>query len=187
MAQGWTGGGMSVFTVCVAGAESTGKSWLAGKLATHFGIVVVPEYAREYCAVHGNDLTLEQLHHIAEQQDAAIRGAMADDEATKSSVVIADTDAIVTSVWAQFSLGENPASFGDGFVEADLVLVMENDLPWEDDGVRCQSSQTARDRFRRLLTAELDRRHMPWVGIAGAGERRLANALEAIEACRAAR
>ncbi len=173
---------MSVLTICVAGAESTGKSWLASKIAAHFGVIAVKEYARAYCATHGNDLTMEQLVHIGQVQDSNIRGTVMTSFNAGVFPVVADTDAIVTSVWARFSGAPLDPWFAGNLFESDLYLVMENDLPWEDDGVRIQTEQRQRDRFRAALTRELDRRKLCWVGIAGIGEKRFERALAAIAA-----
>ncbi len=171
---------MSIFNVCVAGAESTGKSWLAAKIAAHFGVVPVTEYARAYCAKHGNDLSMEQLVHVGQVQDSNIRGMLSQSFNAGAALVVADTDAIVTSVWARFSGEPLDPWFGGDLFESDLYLVMENDLPWEDDGVRIQTDQRQRDRFRTALTKELDRRKLRWVGIAGVGEKRFERGLAAI-------
>lgn len=173
---------MSILTICVAGAESTGKSWLAAKIAAHFGVVAVKEYARAYCAAHGNDLSMEQLVHVGQVQDSNIRGTVMTSFNAGVSPVVADTDAIVTSVWAHFSGAPLDPWFGGDLFESDLYLVMENDLPWEDDGVRIQTEQRQRDRFRAALVKELERRKLRWVGIAGTGERRFERALAAIAA-----
>jgi nicotinamide riboside kinase len=175
---------MSIFTICVAGAESTGKSWLAARIAAHFGVVAVTEYARAYCATHGNDLTMALLVHVGQVQDSNVRGAVMTSFNAGAPLVVADTDAIVTSVWAGFSGQPLDPWFDGDLFESDLYLVMENDLPWEDDGVRIQTEQRQRDRFRTALTRELDRRKLRWVGIAGTGEKRFERALSAIDAHR---
>lgn len=173
---------MSILTVCVAGAESTGKSWLAAKIAAHFGVVAVKEYARAYCATHGNNLSMDQLVHVGQVQDSNICGTVKTSFDAGVPIVVADTDAIVTSVWARFTGVAPDPWFAGSLFESDLYLVMENDLPWEDDGVRIQTEQKQRDRFRAALTKELDRRRLHWVGIAGVGEKRFARALDAIAA-----
>jgi NadR type nicotinamide-nucleotide adenylyltransferase len=175
---------MSYTSICVAGAESTGKSWLAHRLAAHYGIVPITEYARGYCAQHGNDLSMAQLIHIAEVQDSNIRGSMLDvvRQPERQHVIIADTDAVVTAVWAQAGYGRADPWFDRDFFNFDLTLVTENDLPWRDDGVRIQRDPAERDRWRALLIAELDRRGRAWVSVDGLGEARFTNALAAIEA-----
>lgn len=173
---------MSITTICVAGAESTGKSWLAGKIAAHFGIIPVTEYARAYCAIHGNDLGAGQLLHIGQVQDSNIRNAVRETRHHCGQWVVADTDAIVTSVWAATGDGPVDPWFANTPFACDLYLVTDNDLPWVDDGVRIQTAQSERDRFRGTLVAELERRGLRWSAVGGLGEARLAQALAAIDA-----
>lgn len=161
--------------IVIAGAESTGKSALAAALATHLGVPWVDEYARDYCAEHGNDLSAAQLLHIAQHQDALIREAIA-----TAPLVVADTDAVVTAVWAGLSGAAVDGWYATGPMAAALYLVLANDLPWEDDGVRVQRNPVARDGFRAALIAELDRRGLPWQPVSGAGDARLASALGAL-------
>lgn len=165
--------------ITVAGAESTGKSTLAAALAAHLGVAWVDEYARDYCAAHGNDLNAEQLLHIAKQQDQLIREAMASATAD-APCVIADTDAIVTAVWVGLSGEAIDPWYDDGPLTADLYLVTANDLVWQDDGVRIQRDPAARDRFRAALIAEIDRRGLAWLPVAGEGDARRASAIAAV-------
>jgi nicotinamide riboside kinase len=161
--------------IIIAGAESTGKSALAAALANRLGVPWVDEYARDYCARHGNDLDAGQLLHIAREQDRLIRTALA-----SAPMVIADTDAVVTAVWAGLSGEAVDGWYAEGPLVADLYLVLANDLPWEDDGVRIQRDPAARDDFRSALIAELDRRGLPWRPVSGEGEARLASAMAAL-------
>ena len=58
-------------TICLHGAESTGKTVLAGRL----GYPWVSEYGRAYCEERGTDLTMPDLLAIAEGQAAENRKA----------------------------------------------------------------------------------------------------------------
>lgn len=171
---------MSLLSICVAGAESTGKSWLAHRLAGHFGVTPVKEYARAYCARHGNNLDMAQLVHVAQMQDAAIRNAVSGAGQRGEMMVIADTDAVVTAAWALVGHGRLDLWFAGDLIACDLTLVTENDLAWRDDGVRIQRDNAARDSFRATLIKELDRRNRRWVSVGGQGEARFANALRLI-------
>lgn len=174
---------MSLYSICVAGAESTGKSWLAHRIAAHFGIMPVVEYARGYCATHGNNLSMEQLVHVGQVQDSNIRGSVADAWARGGQPwVVADTDAVVTAAWALTGHGAADPWFDTDLFACDLTLVTENDLPWRDDGVRIQRDDRARDRFRATLIGEMDRRKRRWLPVGGLGEARLDNALALIGA-----
>jgi NadR type nicotinamide-nucleotide adenylyltransferase len=169
--------------ICVAGAESTGKSWLAHRLAAHFGIGHVTEYARQYCAEHGNALSPGQLLHIGQTQDRMIRDALTAAQKAEQTLVIADTDALVTAVWTQILHPDAvPDWFAGDLVEADLTLVMAVDLPWRDDGVRIQRDDADRHAFTAALHAALDHRDRRQVMVTGLGEARFTNALAAIEA-----
>lgn len=166
---------MSARLIVIAGAESTGKSALAAALAAHLAVPWVDEYARDYCGRHGNDLSAAQLLHIAQQQDRLIRDAL-----LAAPFVIADTDAVVTAVWAGLSGEPVDRWYASGPQLADLYLVLANDLPWEDDGVRIQRDPASREAFRDAMIAELDRRGHAWCPVSGDGADRLASALAAL-------
>jgi nicotinamide riboside kinase len=63
---------------------------------------------------------------------------------------------------------------------ADLYLLLDIDLPWQEDGTRFFGSAQARARFQALSQAELERRGVRWVQVGGVGEARFDNALKAI-------
>ncbi|HYP17813.1 MAG TPA: ATP-binding protein, partial [Opitutus sp.] len=54
--------------IAVFGTESTGKTWLAERLARHFGVEWVPEYAREFWEQNGGVIGLEDMVPIAREQ-----------------------------------------------------------------------------------------------------------------------
>ncbi len=56
------------FVITIVGAESSGKTMLAMKLAEHFKCPWVPEYAREYLALLGRPYEEEDLAIIAGRQ-----------------------------------------------------------------------------------------------------------------------
>ncbi|MCU0728844.1 MAG: AAA family ATPase [Sphingopyxis sp.] len=167
--------------ICIAGAESTGKSWLAHRLAAHFGIGHVTEYARAYCAEHGNALTPDQLAHIGLAQDAMIRDAVTTAVRDNQQLVVTDTDALVTSVWTMMLHPEaTPDWYATDFVRPDLTLVTAVDLPWRDDGVRIQRQDADRRAFTVALIDALDRRGHRWASVDGVGEARFTNALRLV-------
>lgn len=144
--------------VCFHGAESTGKSALAGRL----GLAWVPEYGREYCETHGTDLTMADLLAIAEGQDAAMRKAAA----ASPSVLILDTDPLMTAVWAQMLFGEVPGALL-AYDKADLYLLFAPDVPWVEDGTRFFGSQGERAKFAALAEEMLMRTGVPFRRISG--------------------
>ena len=59
--------------ICLHGAESTGKSTLAPRLALRLGGLVVPEYGRTYAEANGIDLDEVDLLAIFDGHRAARR------------------------------------------------------------------------------------------------------------------
>jgi HTH-type transcriptional regulator, transcriptional repressor of NAD biosynthesis genes len=164
-------------TVCLHGAESTGKSTLCGKLSQHFGTIWVGEYGRSHCEAYLDDLTMDDLALIAESQQAMIEAA----EPWAGPLLISDTDALMTAAWTEMLLGERPAAMSAS-PKADLYLLLEPDVPWIDDGTRFFSRAEDRDRFAAIVEDVLVDADVPFVRIAGSWDQREATAIAAIKA-----
>jgi NadR type nicotinamide-nucleotide adenylyltransferase len=168
--------------ICLHGPESTGKSTLATRLAAHFGCEVVPEYGRAYCEGHGTDISMSELLHIAETQDAMNRAATERGRDLGASHVLFDTDPLITEVWAQMMFGQSDPWFADFNGYADLYLLLDIDLPFVDDGLRVYAAPDQRRHFFDLCTAELEAREVRYALIRGEGDARFAAALAAVDA-----
>lgn len=164
-------------TVCLHGAESTGKSVLCERFLVTRGWPYVPEYGRFYCEEHGIDLTMADLLVIAEGQARANRHPALDDP----PVLLLDTDQLMTAAWAQMLFGEVPEQLL-GYPKADLYLLFEADVPWREDGTRFFGADAARTRFAQLSEEMLVRADVPFVRIAGSWDEREAQAVAAIKA-----
>ncbi len=128
--------------VCFHGAESTGKSVLAEKLAIELGCPMVPEYGRDYCETRGTDLTMADLLAIAEGQDAAMRAACDGDP----PLVLLDTDPLMTAAWADMLFGEVPPALL-AYSRAERYLLFAPDVPWIADSTRFFGTADLRARF----------------------------------------
>ena len=148
--------------VCFHGAESTGKSVLAGKLSAELGIPWVPEYGREYCETRGVDLTMADLLAIAEGQDRAMRAACAGEP----PLVLLDTDPLMTAAWAEMLFGEVPDELMR-YVKAERYLLFAPDTPWIEDGTRFFGTAEERTRFAAIAEAVLARAGVGYARIAG--------------------
>lgn len=137
----------------VLGAESTGKTVLAGSLAARLGGVPIPEYGRDYDALfrHGQDWGAADFEAIA-----AGHRALADTIAARGGpIVVEDTDAVQTLVWAEALLGDVPASLADrarASVTGRSYLVLDHAPPWHDDGTRHFADPARRAFFTRRLS-----------------------------------
>lgn len=167
-------------TICLHGAESTGKTTLAAALAAETGALVVGEYGRSHCEAHSEPLTLCDLLLIGRAQQAMIAAAAE----WAGPLLIADTDALMTAAWCEMLLGERPAELMTA-PRADLYLLLEPDLPWVDDGTRFFRDPADRHRFARIVAQVLDDAGVPFERVSGHGDERLAAARAATGALHA--
>ena len=163
--------------ICLHGAESTGKSTLAPRLAFRLGALVVPEYGRTYAEAHGTEFDEIDLLAIFDGHVAATHAALAQ----KPEWLISDTDPLMTQAWAIMLHGRRLPRIDAWTDTADLYLVPAMDLPWQEDGTRLFGSDLARRQFMDVALAELDRRRLPWAWVTGDGNERLENALGAVK------
>ncbi len=164
-------------TICLHGAESTGKTTLAALLAAETGAITVGEYGRSHCEVHRRPLNLDDLLLIGRAQQAMIAAAAQ----WAGPLLLTDTDALMTAAWAEMLLGERPEELMQA-PKVDLYLLLEPDLPWVDDGTRFFSDPADRHRFARIVAQVLEDARVQFVRIAGPGHERLAAARAAIGA-----
>jgi NadR type nicotinamide-nucleotide adenylyltransferase len=165
--------------VAVFGPESTGKSQLAAKLAAHFGVPLVAEYAREFWDQHGA-IALGDIEAIAREQwrreDAAA--------ASGAPLIVCDTEALTTVLWSDLLYGTTPDRVRR---EAEkrcrnyaLYLLLDTDVPFAPDPQRCFPEAEERERCRRVWQGALDRRSLPYVWIRGEWAAREQAAIAAI-------
>ncbi|MBO9516341.1 MAG: AAA family ATPase [Variovorax sp.] len=163
--------------VCLHGAESTGKSTLAGKLAVRFDCPVVAEYGRTYAETHGIAFTLADLLAIAREQDRLMREARAE----RPRLLILDTDPLMTAAWAEMLFGRAPAELL-AYEKAEHYLLFSSDVPWVADGTRLFGSQAERARFAAIAEDMLVRAAVPFSRIGGDWAEREREAVAAISA-----
>lgn len=166
-------------TVCLVGAESTGKTTLAQNLARHFHTVWIPEYGRIYAEgkLHLPDYSTWHTHEfadIARAQTALIKQL----SPRANKYLFIDTDAFATSIWhRRYMNSRSPA------VErlakktlADFYLVTAPDVAFVQDGTR--DGEHIREWMHETFLSELERLKKPYAVITGPYEERLERALE---------
>lgn len=165
--------------IVLTGPESTGKSSLSKLLASHFNCQAYEEYARSYLEELGNSsYSYTDVEKIAIGQVAQYEKAR---EQT-SQIVILDTWLIITKVWFQWVYGKEPDWLESALQThaVDLYLLCYPDLEWESDPLR-ENGGDKRNELFEAYRAELDGRGLRYVVIRGIGEKRLQNAIDAIE------
>ena len=170
-----------VVRVVVVGAESTGKTTLAKRLATHYQTAWVPEYGRPYweglLPSSTARYTTDDFVHIAE-----IQQRMEDMLARHANrVLICDTDAFTTWLWHELYMKSDGApvrSIADRHRHA-LHILAGDEIGWEDDGTRDRPEQ--RHWFQGRFREELLASGRPFVEVSGSVDERLAQATAVID------
>ena len=165
--------------VCFHGAESTGKTTLAKKLAAEWGCPLVGEYGRTYAETIDTNFRLADLTAIAARQNRMMREACTG----KPKLVLLDTDPLMTAAWAEMLFGHAPNVLF-GYDKAELYLLFEPDVPWVDDGTRFFGTEAERARFAALSEDMLVRGGVNFVRIGGRWEKREEKARAAITSAR---
>lgn len=152
--------------VVLTGPESTGKSWLAERLARRFGGRVVGEYVREFIEVEGRDTCLADIPRIACQQLQREDRARAE----APPLLLLDTHLLSNILWSRTLFGSAP-----DWLEAELLarrydlhlLLSPEGVPWHDDGQRCQPELSERQRFHGQCRDWLLAHNQPLVELSG--------------------
>lgn len=161
-----------IVNVAFLGAPSTGKTTLAAYMAKRHDTGWMPEYGREYWERHQVErrLTPEQLAELAEghleREDRLLAEAR--------RVLFVDTNAITTYMFAQSYHGAalpRLASLADEAARRyDLVFLCGDDIPYDDTWDR--SGDVQRRTFQKQIAADLVRRRVPFIPLAGGLEER---------------
>jgi len=119
--------------ICLVGTESTGKSSLTAKLASHFNTNYVPEMGREIVEVTDN-CTYEDLLRIASLHAKMILDKLS--EANK--LLFIDTDINITASYSEFLFNKKLAveKWIESANQFDLYLFLEPDCEYVQDGTR---------------------------------------------------
>jgi HTH-type transcriptional repressor of NAD biosynthesis genes len=166
-----------LFSVCLFGPESTGKTTLARELASELNTIAVPEYGRFYCETFGNECDEDDLRAIVAGHNLLVAAA----RRKAKRLMVFDTDAVMTALWAHILLGRRPTDLDAVADPAELYILTDVDVPFAADAIRYFPHQTDRIRFFALCRDELERRGLPYVIVSGDRAQRRATALEAIK------
>lgn len=155
--------------IVLTGPESTGKTTMAELLANEFDTNWVEEYGRNYFVERNGNLGLADISRIAEGQVALEEKALL----SANKFLFCDTDVIVTQVWSEIYFKECPREVIDlsHSRKYDLYLLMDIDIPWEDDGTR-EFPHLREWHFNRLKL-ELENRNVNYLVVSGTIAERL--------------
>lgn len=163
--------------IAITGPESTGKSMLANQLADHFQTVFVPEFARIHLLKSNGNYTYDDILEIAQGQVASEKVL----QTIANRLLFSDTELLVTKIWCEVKYNKchpwimeqiNLQDFG-------LYLLADIDLPWEPDPLREHPDRRS-ELFDQYL-GNLRKYNFNYKIVSGTGEKRLKNAIEAVD------
>lgn len=153
----------------LVGPESTGKSYMADFLAKKFGGPYVPEYGRPYEKFREpGDYRAEELHfivdgHVAHRKTLSLKAG---------PILFEDTDPLLTAVWAEMLLGHSLTDLEARVELPDHYLLLDANVPWEEDPLRYYGKQDQRNLFFDKIKAKLDQFNASYTLISGDWQQR---------------
>jgi nicotinamide riboside kinase len=166
--------------IVVTGSECTGKTTLAQRLASHYGVEIVPEFVRTFSETVGGRL------HFADHGPIA-RGQMglADEYAARASgLLVHDTDLFSTMVYCRHYFDRCPEWIEAAAMDrkADFYFLCDIDVPWVPDRMRDRGDR--REEMHALFVSLLDSSGAPWRLMHGSEDVRFAAARDLIDSLR---
>lgn len=164
--------------IAIVGPESTGKSTISEQLARHYETIWVPEYAREYCGKLTEPCNwqdeVNMFHGQLELEEKLLPKA-------NNNLLICDTTFLTVKIWCEYTFGRPPHEVADELLKHpyDFYLLMDIDLPWEEDPLR-EFSQL-REYFMQVWHKELLALEANYNVISGSYSQRLQNGINAID------
>ena len=164
--------------IAIVGPESTGKSTIAEALATAYDTVCVPEYSRYYCEGLNREYTLQDELNIFYGQLAVEKSLV---PLARHGLIFCDTMFLTVKIWCDHLFGHTPQPVLNAVQVADydLYLLMDLDLPWQDDPLR--DFPNLRGHFMQVWHDELKAVGANYEVISGLGDDRLQNAMKAVK------
>jgi NadR type nicotinamide-nucleotide adenylyltransferase len=163
--------------IAIVGPESTGKSTLTKQLAKHYKTQWVAEYARYYCAALTGPCTLQDEINMYHGQVALEESVLA---MAEKDFIFCDTTFLTVKIWSDAMMGQTPQVVLEALPKYhyDLYLLMDIDLPWEEDPLRDFPNQRA--HFMEVWHQELQALAANYI-VVGGKEDRFNNALQVID------
>ncbi|MFK5854642.1 MAG: AAA family ATPase [Bacteroidota bacterium] len=163
--------------VAIIGPESTGKSWLAQKLAAHYNTKVTDEYSRIYFKNREYNYTVDNLAEIAKGQlkyENDIANSCTD-------LIFCDTEFIVMKIWSQVVFNFVPDWIENQIVNHtyNLYLLCNLDVDWEPDALRNNSHN--RQYIYNLFVKELGQNNFNYRVVKDIDDNRLENAIKFVD------
>ncbi len=173
---------MTALRIAIVGAESTGKTTLAGalvqRLRDEFALhaVEVPEVLRQWCDDRGRTPRRDEQRAIALLQQQRIDVAARD-----ADVVVCDTTPLMTAVYSQIVFGDDSLVAMARALHAStaFTLLTGLDIAWTPDGLQ-RDGPHVRTPVDQAIRGHLLEWNADWAVVMNQGAARTDNALAAL-------
>jgi len=166
-----------VIKVVVLGTESTGKTVITEKLATHFDTSFVAETARDYI-FHSESFTYQDLEIVAQKHAQNIEKTVLE---SKMPLIFIDTDIYITKSYSVFTFDKELVVNEEIYEsnKADLYIYLCNDCQYIQDGQRLtEEKRNELDTFHRQM---LKKHNIDYIEINGNWNQRFEKAVQEVE------
>ncbi len=158
----------SYFTkkVVIIGTESCGKTTLAKKLAKFYNTNYFHEVGRDFCVKYSNQLTREMFDFIAMEHFILQRKKLEE----SNRVLFIDSDAIITQYYLDMYFDGKKSELIEEIIKLqdyDLVIFLEPDVKWVEDGFRFAGEEETRKKNNEKLKQMYTERGINFVLING--------------------
>lgn len=171
--------------VLLIGSESTGKSTLTINLANHFNTNYIEEAGREISERSGTDLMM-----LSEDfTEILLQHKLNEIKAVKNSnqVLFIDTDTLITRFYMDFlndnkrELNKNLSDAIDRINEYDLILFLEPDVAFVQDGDRSTVIENDRITYSDIIKQIFKEHNKQFINICGDYQERYNKAVQLVQ------
>ncbi len=164
--------------IVFTGPESTGKTYLSQKSASHFHAYYVPEYARNYLDSLGRSYLLSDIKNIEKGQLLSEKAAVQ----SRKKLIIQDTDFLTILIWYRYKYKLSPDRVRKYWQNnlPDLYLLCYPDFPWVEDHQR--ENPLDRSEIFEFYKSEIEVLQVPYYILLGGRKQKMKSALSEISA-----
>lgn len=159
--------------VLIVGGESTGKSTLTQNLALAYNTNFVSEVGRDTCEYAGGEeyMIAEDLYENIIRQKINIMDACKN----SNRLLFVDTDALTTEFYSELLLNDDYeesncvslANAINSITEWNLILFLEPDVEFIQDGTRSEEISYNREKYSQQLKELFNMHNIPFISISG--------------------
>lgn len=158
----------SYFTkkIAIVGTESCGKTMLTQKLAKFYNTSFVEEVGRKYCERYSNQLRLDMFNLIA-MEHYLLQMKKSEES---NQILFVDSDAVITQYYLDMYFDGKKSELIEEIIKLqdyDLVIFLEPDVKWVEDGFRFAGEEETRKKNNEKLKQMYTERGIKFVSING--------------------